>query len=220
MGQEEEYERRLRDFDGFQITMDMMKRGGAKPDWKFLHCLPRKQQEVDDEVCLALFASLRRRVLYPHRCSTATSPSSSPKRRTENGRPSRSSLTTLHAGRCNHSFHQRSLQQLFYLVRFSIIAESKSETVEGRSDVLRSSRRNAFLGHSEAYKSLVVLVGNARKRMSAVPEQRLLVASLWCLILGPLSGFGQVVEGRWRCLTERRTKGLPLSVRRTIGETD
>jgi ornithine carbamoyltransferase len=50
MGQEEEYDRRIRDFSGFQITSEMMKRGGAKPDWKFMHCLPRKQQEVDDEV--------------------------------------------------------------------------------------------------------------------------------------------------------------------------
>lgn len=48
MGQEEEYTRRMRDFDGYQVTKEMMR--GAAPDWKFLHCLPRKPQEVDDDV--------------------------------------------------------------------------------------------------------------------------------------------------------------------------
>ncbi|GAA97328.1 uncharacterized protein L969DRAFT_94387 [Mixia osmundae IAM 14324] len=50
MGQEAEKAKRLKDFAGFQITMDLAKRGGAKPDWTFTHCLPRKQEEVDDEV--------------------------------------------------------------------------------------------------------------------------------------------------------------------------
>jgi len=53
MGQEAEKEQRLRDFAGFQITLDMLTRGGAKPNWKFMHCLPRKPEEVDDEVRLA-----------------------------------------------------------------------------------------------------------------------------------------------------------------------
>ncbi|KAM3607945.1 uncharacterized protein V6R79_016712 [Siganus canaliculatus] len=48
MGQEEEKIKRLKDFQGYQITM---KTGSvAKPDWTFLHCLPRKLEEVDDEV--------------------------------------------------------------------------------------------------------------------------------------------------------------------------
>ncbi|XP_056145614.1 ornithine transcarbamylase, mitochondrial [Lampris incognitus] len=48
MGQEEEKKKRLKDFHGYQITM---KTGSvANPDWTFLHCLPRKQEEVDDEV--------------------------------------------------------------------------------------------------------------------------------------------------------------------------
>lgn len=48
MGQEEEKKKRLNDFKGYQITM---KTGSvAKPDWTFLHCLPRKLEEVDDEV--------------------------------------------------------------------------------------------------------------------------------------------------------------------------
>ncbi|KAF1809937.1 ornithine carbamoyl transferase precursor [Eremomyces bilateralis CBS 781.70] len=50
MGQESEKQKRLRDFAGFQITEEMGKRGGAKPDWKFMHCLPRHQEEVADEV--------------------------------------------------------------------------------------------------------------------------------------------------------------------------
>ncbi|RKP24231.1 ornithine carbamoyltransferase [Syncephalis pseudoplumigaleata] len=50
MGQEEEKARRLADFAGYQVTFDMAKRGGAKPGWKFMHCLPRKPEEVTDEV--------------------------------------------------------------------------------------------------------------------------------------------------------------------------
>uniref|UniRef100_A0A8C7ZEC4 ornithine carbamoyltransferase n=1 Tax=Oryzias sinensis TaxID=183150 RepID=A0A8C7ZEC4_9TELE len=48
MGQEEEKKKRLRDFQGYQITM---KTGSvAEPNWTFLHCLPRKPEEVDDQV--------------------------------------------------------------------------------------------------------------------------------------------------------------------------
>ena len=50
MGQEEEKAKRLRDFEGFQITSELAKRGGAKNNWKFMHCLPRHQEEVSDEV--------------------------------------------------------------------------------------------------------------------------------------------------------------------------
>ena len=50
MGQEAEKEQRMKDFAGYQITMDLMAAGKAHPDWKFMHCLPRKPQEVDDEV--------------------------------------------------------------------------------------------------------------------------------------------------------------------------
>ncbi|KAJ3168302.1 ornithine carbamoyltransferase [Geranomyces variabilis] len=48
MGQEAEKAKRLRDFAGYQVTENMA--SGAKPDWKFMHCLPRKAEEVDDEV--------------------------------------------------------------------------------------------------------------------------------------------------------------------------
>lgn len=50
MGQEAESKRRLADFAGFQITNRMAADGRAKPDWKFLHCLPRHPEEVADEV--------------------------------------------------------------------------------------------------------------------------------------------------------------------------
>ncbi len=50
MGQEEEKAKRVRAFEGFQITEDLAKRGGAKPGWRFMHCLPRHPEEVSDEV--------------------------------------------------------------------------------------------------------------------------------------------------------------------------
>jgi ornithine carbamoyltransferase len=50
MGQEAEYEQRVRDFAGYQVTEALCREGGAYPDWKFMHCLPRKKHEVDDEV--------------------------------------------------------------------------------------------------------------------------------------------------------------------------
>jgi len=49
MGQEDEKEQRLKDFTGFIIDSDMMKR--AKPNAIFLHCLPAyKDYEVSEEV--------------------------------------------------------------------------------------------------------------------------------------------------------------------------
>ncbi|KAJ3512479.1 hypothetical protein NM208_g15317 [Fusarium decemcellulare] len=50
MGQEADTQKRLKDFAGFQITNDLAKRGCAKADWKFMHCLPRHPEEVADEV--------------------------------------------------------------------------------------------------------------------------------------------------------------------------
>ncbi|KAI5303646.1 ornithine carbamoyltransferase, partial [Ascosphaera atra] len=50
MGQEQEKIERLKAFEGFQITNDLAKRGGAKENWKFMHCLPRHPEEVADEV--------------------------------------------------------------------------------------------------------------------------------------------------------------------------
>lgn len=54
MGQEAEKEARLKAFAGFQVTEKLCQESGAKPDWKFLHCLPRKAEEVDDEVFYGL----------------------------------------------------------------------------------------------------------------------------------------------------------------------
>ncbi|XP_068185423.1 ornithine transcarbamylase, mitochondrial [Antennarius striatus] len=48
MGQEDEKEKRLKDFQGYQVTMQTA--SVAQPDWTFLHCLPRKLEEVNDEV--------------------------------------------------------------------------------------------------------------------------------------------------------------------------
>ncbi|KAF2745629.1 ornithine carbamoyltransferase mitochondrial precursor [Sporormia fimetaria CBS 119925] len=50
MGQEEETAKRLAAFKGFQITSELAKRGGAKENWTFMHCLPRHPEEVSDEV--------------------------------------------------------------------------------------------------------------------------------------------------------------------------
>ncbi|TRM66630.1 ornithine carbamoyltransferase 1 [Schizophyllum amplum] len=50
MGQEDEKAQRLADFAGYQVTEELCAEGGASPNWKFMHCLPRKPQEVNDEV--------------------------------------------------------------------------------------------------------------------------------------------------------------------------
>ncbi|KAF6027950.1 OTC [Bugula neritina] len=48
MGAEEEKAKRLADFHGYQVTQALCSL--AKPDYTFLHCLPRKSEEVSDEV--------------------------------------------------------------------------------------------------------------------------------------------------------------------------
>ncbi|KAI1327580.1 putative ornithine carbamoyl transferase [Xylariaceae sp. FL0255] len=50
MGQEDEKERRMKAFEGWQVTEDMAEKYGADEDWKFMHCMPRHPEEVDDEV--------------------------------------------------------------------------------------------------------------------------------------------------------------------------
>ncbi len=50
MGQETEKADRLSAFSGYQVTEELCERSGAKKDWIFMHCLPRKQEEVDDDV--------------------------------------------------------------------------------------------------------------------------------------------------------------------------
>ncbi|BFZ61776.1 ornithine carbamoyltransferase [Saitoella coloradoensis] len=50
MGQESEKLTKLKQFAGYQVTNELAERGGANADWKFMHCLPRHQEEVSDEV--------------------------------------------------------------------------------------------------------------------------------------------------------------------------
>jgi ornithine carbamoyltransferase len=60
MGQEAEKAARLKAFEGFQVTEELAKRGGARDNWVFMHCLPRKQEEVSDEVFYG-----RRSLVFP-----------------------------------------------------------------------------------------------------------------------------------------------------------
>lgn len=48
MGQEKEKQERLKAFAGYQVTKQLA--GLAKENWVFLHCLPRKTEEVTDDV--------------------------------------------------------------------------------------------------------------------------------------------------------------------------
>lgn len=48
MGQEDEYAKRLSDFDGYEVNAKLMAQ--ANPGAVFLHCLPRHPEEVTDEV--------------------------------------------------------------------------------------------------------------------------------------------------------------------------
>lgn len=48
MGQESEYEKRVKEFDGYQVNATLM--GKANRGAVFLHCLPRHPEEVSDEV--------------------------------------------------------------------------------------------------------------------------------------------------------------------------
>lgn len=50
MGQEAEAIEKMKTFSGFRVTPEMADAGKASPDWKFMHCLPRHQQEVSDQV--------------------------------------------------------------------------------------------------------------------------------------------------------------------------
>ncbi|ABN66051.2 ornithine carbamoyltransferase [Scheffersomyces stipitis CBS 6054] len=50
MGQEEEKIEKLKQFAGYQITPEMIANGQANSNWKFMHCLPRHQEEVNDDV--------------------------------------------------------------------------------------------------------------------------------------------------------------------------
>lgn len=47
MGEEAEQEKKLKQFEGFQVTSELCK--NANDDFVFMHCLPRHHHEVDDE---------------------------------------------------------------------------------------------------------------------------------------------------------------------------
>ena len=48
MGQEADTKKKLNDFKGYQVNAELVK--GAKDNYKFMHCLPRHEYEVSDEV--------------------------------------------------------------------------------------------------------------------------------------------------------------------------
>ena len=48
MGQEEEAKKRKNDFKGYQVSNTLL--SNSSSDVVFLHCLPRKPEEVTDEV--------------------------------------------------------------------------------------------------------------------------------------------------------------------------
>ena len=48
MGQEAETKKRINDFAGFQVNSELVKE--AKENYKFMHCLPRHEHEVSDEI--------------------------------------------------------------------------------------------------------------------------------------------------------------------------
>lgn len=50
MGEESQKEAKMKQFAGYQITQDMLTQGNVATNWKFLHCLPRHQEEVNDEI--------------------------------------------------------------------------------------------------------------------------------------------------------------------------
>lgn len=50
MGQEKEKQARLATFGKFKITQALIAKGEVNPNWKFMHCLPRHEYEVEDEV--------------------------------------------------------------------------------------------------------------------------------------------------------------------------
>eukprot|EP00750_Incisomonas_marina_P014720 INCI17818.2.p2 GENE.INCI17818.2~~INCI17818.2.p2 ORF type:complete len:396 (+),score=65.00 INCI17818.2:144-1190(+) len=48
MGEEDQTREKMRIFDGYQVSTKLCSH--AKPDYKFMHCLPRKPEEVTDDV--------------------------------------------------------------------------------------------------------------------------------------------------------------------------
>lgn len=50
MGEESQAAAKLQQFAGYRINQDMLKEGQVNQNWRFMHCLPRHQEEVADDV--------------------------------------------------------------------------------------------------------------------------------------------------------------------------
>lgn len=50
MGEEAQKVAKLKQFEGYQINQKMCQDGNVASNWKFMHCLPRHQEEVADDV--------------------------------------------------------------------------------------------------------------------------------------------------------------------------
>lgn len=50
MGEESQKLQKLKLFEGFQISKELIDKSNVNSDWKFMHCLPRHHEEVTDEV--------------------------------------------------------------------------------------------------------------------------------------------------------------------------
>lgn len=50
MGEELQKQAKLEQFKGYQIDRAMVTKGGVASEWVFMHCLPRHQEEVADDV--------------------------------------------------------------------------------------------------------------------------------------------------------------------------
>lgn len=50
MGQESQKMMRLKTFSKYKLTMELIQSAGVNKNWKFMHCLPRHPEEVDDAV--------------------------------------------------------------------------------------------------------------------------------------------------------------------------
>ncbi|CAD1813521.1 ornithine carbamoyltransferase [Candida parapsilosis] len=50
MGEESQKVAKLKQFAGYQIDMELIKSSQVAPNWIFMHCLPRHQEEVADDV--------------------------------------------------------------------------------------------------------------------------------------------------------------------------
>ncbi|GMM35490.1 ornithine carbamoyltransferase [Saccharomycopsis crataegensis] len=50
MGEESQTKQKLETFKGFQVSKELIEQGQVAKDWRFMHCLPRHEYEVSDEI--------------------------------------------------------------------------------------------------------------------------------------------------------------------------